>query len=124
MSGTTRKSIFTISKSETDKAKVLKKFMKHAKDKKLERKRLKNKTQSNVDEKLNLDRRNYGAWYLDPSKWEERFQNLSDPKSIAIMKTRNMSNKRFAIKEEIAIQEVSYTGQILIATGVRPEECE
>ena len=107
MSGSTRKSIFTISKAETDKMKVLRKFMKHAKDKKAERRRRKIKTQTMENEKLNLDRHNYGAWYLDPSKWEERFQNLSDPKSIAIIKTRNMSNKRFAIKEEVAIQEVS-----------------
>ena len=108
MSGSTRKSIFTISKSETDKMKVLRQFMKHAKDKKSERKRRKIKTQTTDNEKLNLNRHNYGAWYLEPSKWEERFQNLSDPKAIAIIKTRNMSNKRFAIKEEVAIQEVSY----------------
>ena len=112
MSGTTRKSIFTISKSETDKARVLRKFMKHAKDKKSERRRRQIKTQTMENEKLNLDRHNYGAWYLDPSKWEERFQNLSDPKSIAIIKTRNMSKRRFSIKEEVAIQEVSYTWYI------------
>ena len=110
MSGSTRKSIFTISKAETDKMKVLRKFMKHAKDKKSQRRRHKIKTQTMENEKLNLDRHNYGAWYLDPSKWEERFQNLSDPKSIAIIKTRNISNKRrFSVKEEVAIQEVSYT---------------
>ena len=109
MSGNTRKSIFTISKAETDKMKVLRKFMKHAKDKKSQRRRHKIKTQTMENEKLNLDRHNYGAWYLDPSKWEERFQNLSDPKSIAIIKTRNVLNKRrFSVKEEVAIQEVSY----------------
>ena len=113
MSGNTRKSIFTISKAETDKMKVLRKFMKHAKDKKSQRRRHKIKTQTMENEKLNLDRHNYGAWYLDPSKWEERFQNLSDPKSIAIIKTRNISNKRrFSVKEEVAIQEVSYTWYI------------
>ena len=43
--------------------------------------------------KPELDHRNYGAWYLHPTKWEKRFQNLSDPKAIDIVKSRILLKK-------------------------------
>ena len=42
---------------------------------------------------INLDHRNYGAWYIHPKKWEERFQSLSDPKSIDMIKSRNLAKQ-------------------------------
>ena len=53
---------------------------------------------------------NHGAWYIHPSKWGERFDNISDPKSIEFVKTRKMTEiekqKRLAAKEEAAAKEV------------------
>ena len=46
-----------------------------------------------TEPKISLDHKNYGAWYLHPSKWEKRFQSLSDPKSIDIVKSRNLLKK-------------------------------
>ena len=105
VSGGRATSIFTISRSEVDKVKVFKKFLKHkeakkklktkVKPKKLKKIPLKdNLVSSTPDEpKIELDHRNYGAWYIDPTKWEKRFQNLSDPKSIDIIKARILAKK-------------------------------
>ena len=43
--------------------------------------------------KFNLDHRNYGAWYINPKKWDKRFQSLSDPKSIEMVRARNLAKK-------------------------------
>ena len=43
--------------------------------------------------KFNLDHRNYGAWYISPKKWDKRFQSLSDPKSIEMVRARNLAKK-------------------------------
>ena len=43
-----------------------------------------------VEEKPRLDHRNYGAWYMHPKKWDQRFQKLSDPKAIAQVKSRKI----------------------------------
>ena len=40
--------------------------------------------------KVNLDHRLYGVWYLHPKTWEDRFQSLSDPKSIEVVKARRV----------------------------------
>ena len=86
--------------------------MTHAKNKKAERKKKKKTPTVELEQKLNLDHRNYGIWYVHPSKWEGRFQSLSDPKSIEIIKARNMAKaekqKRFMIKEEIVMPKVSF----------------
>ena len=50
-------------------------------------------SEPSIEQKISLDHKNYGAWYLHPSKWEKRFQSLSDPKSIDIVKSRNVSKK-------------------------------
>ena len=104
VSGGRATSIFTLSKSEVDKVKVFKKFLKHKeakkklkpkpKPKKLKRFPLKDNLGSTpIEPKIELDHRNYGAWYIEPTKWEKRFQNLSDPKSIDIIKARIQSKK-------------------------------
>ena len=59
--------------------------------------------------KMNLDHRNYGAWYLHPTQWDQRFQRLSDPKSIEIVKSRNISkveNQGKLAKQDTAPKKV------------------
>ena len=59
------------------------------------------------DMKVNLDHRLYGVWYLHPTKWEDRFQNLSDPKSVEIMKARRVPRgERAAGKQDVATKKV------------------
>ena len=62
--------------------------------------------------KLILDHKNYGAWYINPNKWEERFQSLSDPKAMEIVKSRSLlrAEKRLkyaGVKEDILAKHVS-----------------
>ena len=54
-----------------------------------------------------LDYRQYGAWYLHPRKWENRFQSLSDPKSIEIVKSRRIPRgDKPASKQDVATKKV------------------
>jgi len=107
------KDILTISTSEVTKVRAFRKFMNHAKRKKEQRikgkKKIAPKEKETEEIKLDLDHRNYGAWYIHPSKWGERFDNISDPKSIEFIKTRKMTEiekqKRLAAKEEAAAKE-------------------
>ena len=101
---------------------MFKKFLKHKQDKKkLKTKKAKLKilnikkiaVDPPVEAKPNLDHKNYGAWYLHPSKWEKRFQNLSDPKSIDIVKSRIMLKKekqnkviRMPIQEKVKHRKI------------------
>ena len=41
-----------------------------------------------------LDRRDYGAWNIHPSRWEKRFHELSDPKAVEVIKSRSKSRSR------------------------------
>ena len=71
-----------------------KKLKPKLKPKKLKKIPLKDKdSPTPIEPKIELDHRNYGAWYIDPTKWEKRFQNLSDPKSIDIIKARILAKK-------------------------------
>ena len=51
--------------------------------------------------KIKLDHRNYGAWYISPTKYQKRFEELSDPKSIEIVKSRIMVKKEKQNKMDI-----------------------
>ena len=51
--------------------------------------------------KIKLDHRNYGAWYISPTKYQKRFEELSDPKSIEIVKSRIMVKKEKQNKIDI-----------------------
>ena len=71
---TTQASIFSISKSEITKMRATKKFDKNKSTKKERRRkgvRSKKLEAKPEDNKVNLDHRHYGAWYLHPSKWVE-----------------------------------------------------
>ena len=50
---------------------------------------------------MRLDHRNYGAWYIAPNKYQKRFEELSDPKSIEIVKSRIMEKKEKQNKIDI-----------------------
>ena len=66
------------------------------------------------DIKVKLDHRQYGAWYLHPSKWESRFQNLSDPKSIEIVKSRRESKlDKIASKQAAKVEKGEKVSKIL-----------
>ena len=57
-----------------------------------------------------LDYRQYGAWYLHPRKWENRFQSLSDPKSIEIVKARRIPRgDKTANKQDVTTKKVKVT---------------
>ena len=57
-----------------------------------------------------LDHRQYGAWYLHPRKWENRFQSLSDPKSIEIVKARRIPRgDKTANKQDVTTKKVQVT---------------
>ena len=57
-----------------------------------------------------LDYRQYGAWYLHPRKWENRFQSLSDPKSIEIVKARRIPRgDKTANKQDVTTKKVQVT---------------
>ena len=57
-----------------------------------------------------LDYRQYGAWYLHPRKWENRFQSLSDPKSIEIVKARRIPRgDKTANKQDVTTKKVHVT---------------
>ena len=57
-----------------------------------------------------LDHRQYGAWYLHPRKWENRFQSLSDPKSIEIVKARRIPRgDKTATKQDVTTKKVQVT---------------
>ena len=45
------------------------------------------------EEKPRIDHRNYGAWYLHPQRWEQRFHKMSDPKAISQMKGRRVGKE-------------------------------
>ena len=114
ISGATNSSIFSIAKSQLTKSKVTRGFFGHKSKMKKEKER-KRKKRSRVlpqdqdkstEPRLNLDHRNYGNWFLPPSKWEKRFQNLSDPKSIEVVKGRSRCRKTAGDKTRP--QESSY----------------
>ena len=46
-----------------------------------------------MEEKPRLDHRKYGAWYLHPQKWEQRFHKMSDPKAISQIKARRIAKE-------------------------------
>ena len=54
-----------------------------------------------AEPKMRLDHRNYGAWYIAPTKYQKRFEELSDPKSIEIVKSRIMEKKEKQNKIDI-----------------------
>ena len=54
-----------------------------------------------AEPKIKLDHRNYGAWYIAPTKYQKRFEELSDPKSIEIVKSRIMVKKEKQNKIDI-----------------------
>ena len=115
ITGTTQSSIFSISKSQISKRRVTKKFDRNRGSKTFKRKR-KSKSdeeisgQKLIGYKINLDHRKYGAWYLHPSKWESRFQSLSDPKSIEIIKERRIPKAdKHAGKQDVAAKKVIST---------------
>ena len=54
-----------------------------------------------AEPKMRLDHRNYGAWYIAPTKYQKRFEELSDPKSIEIVKSRIMVQKEKQNKIDI-----------------------
>ena len=57
-----------------------------------------------------LDHRQYGAWYLHPRKWENRFQSLSDPKSIEIVKARRIPRgDKPSSKQDVTTKKVQVT---------------
>lgn len=97
ISGATNSSIFSMATSQLAKTKVKNKFMKNVGKKKEEkranrrRKAAANKVSPAAAEepKVKLDHRQYGTWFLPPKMWEKRFQDLSDPKSIEVVKSRS-----------------------------------
>ena len=75
-----------------------------------------------TEPKISLDHKNYGAWYLHPSKWEKRFQSLSDPKSIDIVKSRNLLKKEkqnrvmgMTIQEKVKVNVIETRLKILFS---------
>ena len=54
-----------------------------------------------AETKPKLDHRNYGAWYISPTKYQKRFEELSDPKSIEMVKSRIMIKKEKQNKIDI-----------------------
>ena len=54
-----------------------------------------------AEPKIKLDHRNYGAWYISPNKYQKRFEELSDPKAIEIVKSRIMVKKEKQNKIDI-----------------------
>ena len=56
-----------------------------------------------AESKSKLDHRNYGAWYISPTKYQKRFEELSDPKSIEMVKSRIMLKKEKQNKIDIKI---------------------
>ena len=56
-----------------------------------------------AEPKSKLDHRNYGAWYISPTKYQKRFEELSDPKSIEMVKSRIMLKKEKQNKIDIKI---------------------
>ena len=52
-----------------------------------------------------LDRRNYGAWYLEPIKWEPRFHELSNPKAVEMIKSkRNRRGDKTGTEHHISVR--------------------
>ena len=54
-----------------------------------------------AEPKIRLDHRNYGAWYIAPTKYQKRFEELSNPKSIELVKSRIMVQKEKQNKIDI-----------------------
>ena len=103
-------SIFSISKSQISKRRVTKKFEKTVTTEK-KRKHIEveeTKPDDLRDMKVKLDHRQYGVWYLHPRKWESRFQSLSDPKSIEIVKARRVPRgDKQASKQDVVSKKVN-----------------
>ena len=103
-------SIFSISKSQISKRRVTKKFEKTVTTEK-KRKHIEveeTKPDDLRDMKVKLDHRQYGVWYLHPKKWESRFQSLSDPKSIEIVKARRVPRgDKQASKQDVVSKKVN-----------------
>ena len=113
ISGANSSSIFSISKSQIAKNKVSKKFQDNKTKRKEQKKSRRNAkvgpSEPPEEPKLNLDRKNYGAWYINPKKWEKRFQKLSDPKSIEHVKARRVpKGDKQSAKQDSSSQTVSF----------------
>ena len=69
-----------------------------------------------------LDYRQYGAWYLHPRKWENRFQSLSDPKSIEIVKARRIPRgDKTANKQDVTTKKVSTGNKVWEVQNLGPQ---
>ena len=98
ISGAANSSILSLAKTEMSKMRAKKKFEAYSKEKG----RGKNKGKSKKEEHVaTFDHRNYGAWYVKPVKWETRFHDLSDPKSVKVLKNRRIpENERQSINAQ------------------------
>ena len=79
-----------------------KKFEAYSKEKGRGKNKGKNKKEEHV---ATFDHRNYGAWYVKPAKWETRFHDLSDPKSVKVLKNRRIPENE---RQSINAQTVSF----------------
>ena len=64
------------------------------------------------EEKPRLDHRNYGAWYLHPQRWEQRFHKMSDPKAISQMKSRRVGKEEEDQQDEIPEDIITDEGKL------------
>ena len=48
---------------------------------------------TDLTEEVKFDHRNYGAWYLNPQKWEKRFHKMSDQRMVTKMKDRRVGKE-------------------------------